>query len=700
MRSFGVLVCLIILALTGYSAIVFKAPKIEADIQARVEQALANESTVPIEVIVDGRKVTLRGSVSDDSQQKELLRRASDVWGALGPIDQLQRLTVISPYRFEATKSENGDVAVRGFAPDIEARDLITADAKAIFGADSEVRIDLAAGAPDGDWRGIAGLGMDALATLNHGEIVIADTDVSLKGNLANSADHETIEIFADAAPESFVWTNDLSVFNQETVPSETSLSKAAEPVEPFTFSIEKEIGGNLNISGYAPDENTRNAMIDQAKEVAKEHPVVADIQIADGMPNANWPELVFAGIGAMAQIEEGRYEVVGTDVSFTGDVVEEHEPSTASNPKADREDEPSQKDVLVDTDAAEALDDVDQTPSTSSYAMTIYKADNGEFWAEGIVPDVETRDRLLSALKTNFVIDDIKAEIEFANGVPSEDWQEFVVDRAWALKVVKSGSLSFEDRNIHLIGVVDTPEDIDTAKTKLTAIDNTMTVELNPIDPRPASKIELVVSSKNGVTLWGNFPSDLTEKDVVSALKLQDYQGGLVGGGRGNAEEWRRSLAGIGGYLPQFENVGITLTDDQPRISGKLYPNGDVDQVTEGLTKLFNNEQEPTIDISITELTYENDTKRTNPLTGKEEVYDRGYWLPIATFSAGLEECQDQSSKILNKDKILFLRGKSTLDSRAQKVIDDLAAVVTNCRRVSSRDWRPYRFTRCNGHE
>jgi hypothetical protein len=86
MRFLGVLACLLALLLTGYSAMVYKAPKVQADIQVRVEQALAGMAGEPIEVTVDGREVTLRGTVSDDGERARLLLAAGSVWGGLGPV--------------------------------------------------------------------------------------------------------------------------------------------------------------------------------------------------------------------------------------------------------------------------------------------------------------------------------------------------------------------------------------------------------------------------------------------------------------------------------------------------------------------------------------------------------------------------------------------------------------------------------------
>ncbi len=700
MRSFGVIVCLAALALTGYSAIVYQAPKIQADIQARTEQALARLTTAPVDIIVDGRNVTLRGTVRDDQERESLLQVAGEVWGGLGPVDGFERLTIMAPYRFTAMKDQNGKAVVEGFAPTVELRDQMSADAEAIFGDDTNVRIDLAAGAPEGDWRGIAGLGMDALAALERGKLIIADHDLSLVGDIAAAADVKVVEIFSDAAPDGFVWTNELSVPAEaeiveaeetgETASLSASDSPAEEPddvkpeetaelVEPFTFTVIKNTDGSLNIGGFAPDEATKQALIDQAKAVAADRPVVADIRIAQGMPNAAWPDLVVAGIGAMAQVESGKYEIIGSEASFNGNVVDDVEEAAIDGLTNQ---EPASGKPASDPEAKAAEADSPPEPSAtiSPYVMTLNKPSDGILLLKGVAPDEATGEKLLTALKQNTGVDDIRVEIEFTDGVPDDGWADFIADRAPALAAVRSGSLSFTGDETHLIGIVDTPEDADLVRTKLAAIDSAMTADLNPIDPRSAAAIELVISPDKGVTLWGDLPEGLTEQDVTHALGLGAFEGGLSEGGRGNADLWRKNLSAIGSYLPQFEHVGIKLDDHEPRIEGKLHSNGNVDQVADGLAQLFDAGQNPKINVSITELTHKDGSKRMNPLTGKEEVYDRGYWLPIVAFSPDLAECRQQSLDILAAEKITFLRGEATLDARAEKIVDSLAAVARKC--------------------
>ncbi len=708
MRFFGIVACLIGLALTGYSAIVYKAPKIEADLQARAQQRFANADLETIDVVVDGRFMILRGTVGDEKERGATLDLAREVWGGLGPVDELERLTVMTPYRFEATKSEDGRTVIDGVAPNAALRDLLKDDAKAIFGDDADITIGVAAGAPEGDWRGIAGLGMDALATLKQGRLLIADTDLSLAGDIGGAEELDAVKIFADAAPEGFTWQNDLAQVQPTEAPEETA---EVEVVEPYTFMVLKEVDGGLSMSGFAPDDETRQAMIDRAKDVALEKPVVADIQIADGMPSAAWPELVFESIDALAGVDAGQYDVVGDDVSFSAGIAEKTVVATEEAPETSEATEaPETFEAAGSTDGsaadpgkseAAAVSSSEEETATAtassattattnvaaeppaepvSYAVTVYKTDRDEIRMEGFLPDAAMRDELLAALKEDFAVADIEADIEFADGELDEDWVRSVAERVVALKAVKSGSLSFRDDEARLIGVVDAPEDVAIVRTRLAAIDDALITELNPIDPRPAAILELVVSPEKGVTLSGHLPKDVTEQEAVKALGLSDYEGGLGEDGRGDAEDWRQNLTAIGGYLPQFEHVGVTLRNEQARIEGKVHAKRNVEQVKARLREVFNADQKATIDISVTELTYDDGMERTNPLTGKDEVYDRGHWLPVVAFAPGLTECRKRTALILTTNRITFLRGEALLDARGQKVIDELAAVATKC--------------------
>ncbi len=685
MRLFGVGSCLAALGLTCYSAITYKAPLIEEDIRERTARALAETSVEEFSLVVDGRTVTLQGAVHDDQERLEILEVASTVWGSRLDLEQdLQLIETVAPYRFGVTKNEGGRISVQGFAPSAEIRTQIHDDAVAIFGQASDIEVNLAKGEPKGDWRAIVGLGMDALATLEQGELVIQDMAVTLSGNVSDPADTEAIDIFADAAPNDVVWTNDLSAVGVLPEATSTGLSSedqlAGGAVDPFTFKVVKNTDGSLMLSGYAPDIDTRDIMIDQAKSISPEIPIVANIRIAEGMPNPDWPELVYAGIGAMAQVEAGTYEVIGDDVAFDGNVTDEEQATTETTGNDDVVakliEEPAEE--ISDAEASSA-----NTAADSDTALTIslHKKDDGSLLVQGLLPKDMAEEKLIAALTETTGMDEIDIQAEQSDVFVDEiDWLGPITDKAVALTVVESGSLTVTDDQSKLVGVVDTPEDISAVQAMITKIAPSMAVDLQPIDPRSAASVELVVSPSNGVTFWGTLPEGLTEEEAAEALGLATYEGGLKQDGRGDAVAWRDHLAMIGGYLPQFEHVGIKLDENAPRIEGKLHASGDVDQITAALTDHFGESELTVIDVSITALTHDDGTTRKNPLTGADEVFDRGYWLPVVSFSSDLSECKKRSSDILGANKITFLRGQSTLDTRAEKTVDALAAVAIKC--------------------
>ena len=303
MRIFGILLCLIALGLTGYSAIAYKAPGIEEDIEARTAQAISAIAGDDVEVRVDGRHVTLSGAVGGAEQKQAMLSAVAAVPGALGPVDALERMATASDYRIDVVKDESGRVTIEGMAPDPASKEAIAAEAGALFGDDLDVDVEIVRGTPSEDWQTAAVSSLDALATMRHGRLSITGSDIVLEGEVAGDADVEAIDMFAETIPEKFTWTHDVGVHR--------------EKAEPFTFSVVKDPDGGLRLSGFAPDEETRETLIERGQAIGGDKPVIADVRVADGMPDEEWPSLVLAGIEAMKDMDAGRFDVVGNDVSF-----------------------------------------------------------------------------------------------------------------------------------------------------------------------------------------------------------------------------------------------------------------------------------------------------------------------------------------------------------------------------------------------
>ena len=663
MRLLGILICLAALGLTGFSALTYKAPAIEAEIERRTTEALANAAADDVDVVVDGRHVTLRGHVTDGEKRQQVLRMAAAVPGAIGPIDRLEQAPVTAALRFVATKDEAGGVRIDAEAPDAQAKIKLEADARALFGDEAGIAIELVEGTPPDGWQMATTSAMDALATLRQGRVSLTEAEVVIEGDVATDADIEAIDLFAAAVPDGYAWHQDVGV--------------RRESVEPFTFSVVKNPDGALRLEGFAPDAETRATLIEASEAIAGGKPVTSDVRIADGMPDQEWPSLVQAGISAMKDMETGRLDVVGTDVSFSSDPETEGGGATAATMAKAEDAAPAPAADAVDAALAPAAELAEPQPTPT---ITIDKVETGLWSIRGVVPDARAEETLVAALQDRAGDEEIDVELDVAGIDSDEDWMTYAADHIRTLDEVSAGRLSLDDFEAHLIGVVETPEDIEPVQTALAAIDQAMTIDLQPIDPRPAASLDLSLSADDGIGLSGALPGDLSEGEALLALGIQRYDGKLEENARGAADVWRGYLADIGAVLPAFEELELSLGGDRPEVRGRVHTHADPDGIGRELVLALGDDRQPLVDVGVTTTIPDDGATRTNPLTGEAEFHRRGYWLPVIEIVADKDACYDHASSLLESSKITFLRGEETLDVRAEPTLNVLASLAIVC--------------------
>jgi len=651
----GLLVILLGL-LMGYSASHYKAPEIQADIDTRTEERLASiEAAGGLAVDTDGRHVTLRGYAANDVEKERLINDAEEVWGALGPIDAIELLEVRAPYNFSATKAENGRTTLSGVVPSEAARLLLIEEAERVFGDRVESDLTLASGVPDGDWVGVVSRGMDGLATLNHGRLNVVGSTLELTGEAPARQDVDLIETLRTEPPEGFVW-NSRVVIERPTA-------------SPFTLTVTKGRDA-WQVEGYAPDEATRGRLLSKIQAEAGEAEIKGEVQLADGMPGDDWPDMAVAAIEALAKLETGKLSISDQDVSLDGDVLSQADlkgiQALASNAPGG---EDWQSDLVV------------LRPTIRPYVIAIAKGEDGGWSIAGAVPDEASRDVLIDAVRQTAEGREVEVKLQLADGMPGVDWQAFVQDRLAALHSVETGTLHFEDYDVRLDGTVATLDDADVATTAVADVDPKIETELEALDPTRDAFLDLRLSPDDGVTVNGALPSGLSKAETVELLGLEaGYDGEISQTGRGDAEAWRRDLRTIGSYLPEFETVELSLKDGRAGVAGETYAKSDAEQVIEKLTDALKERWQPALQIAASEQHYADGTRRTNPLSGIDEEYRRGFWLPVTTIEAGLDACRTRTSLILASNKITFLVGEARLDARARRIINDLSSVAFGC--------------------
>lgn len=642
--------------LMGYSASRYQAPIIQADIDQRTEERLASlETATGIEIEADGRHVTLRGRAASEAEKERIIESASDVWGALGPIDEIELLEVAKPYELSVVKDEDGRIILSGVVPSEAAKMALLAEAKERFDDKIEDDLELAAGAPGGDWVGAVGRGMQGLAGLDHGRLAMVDGSIDLSGEAAFGEDVERIDALKAEPLDGFTWTGALDV--------------AKPTIQPFTFAVEKD-GGAWKVRGYAPDEATRGRLLAKIQAVAGEEEVIADIALADGMPDGDWPAATEAAVDAMARMETGTLDIADHDVQFDGDVASASDLEAIQALAADA---PGSADWQSDL--------VVFRPTIRPYVVEIEKREGGGWALAGAVPDEASRDTLLKAATEAAAGGDVEVRLQLADGVPGVDWQAFVGDRLAALDSVDAGTLRFEDYDVSLDGVVATIDAAEEAGVEVAGIDPKIATDLEVLDPTVDAFLDLRLSPDDGVTLNGALPSGLSEQEAVEILGLEaGHDGELSENGRGDTLAWREDLATIGSYLPEFETVELSLKDGRAEIDGEVHAKSDAGQIVEKLTAALDQRWQPELKLAAINESPADGARRTNPLSGIDEEYRRGFWLPVTTVQAGLDACRMRTSAILASDKITFLVGEARLDARARRVINDLSAVAIGC--------------------
>ncbi|RYE72716.1 MAG: hypothetical protein EOP19_30150, partial [Hyphomicrobiales bacterium] len=188
----------------------------------------------------------------------------------------------------------NGSILVTGYVPDQASKDRLAN----LAGVDASA-LELARGAPDRFLSGIDFV-IDALRHMSEGSVTIEGTSISLTGRAATLADYSELRTTISlGAPQGLI------LKSSDILPPMAS---------PFTWTAEKADGGTINLSGYVPDDATRDAQHQAA-------PIGADATtMADGEPG-DFRRLSTAALDVLELLDTGKVSYDGKVWSVTGAV-------------------------------------------------------------------------------------------------------------------------------------------------------------------------------------------------------------------------------------------------------------------------------------------------------------------------------------------------------------------------------------------
>lgn len=172
------------------------AARLEARLEARALQSLQRAGIDWASVTLDGQTAILTGGAPSGDAAHAAARsvlRSSGRGGLLfGGISQVENhahtAEPVRPYVWTAEKMPDGKLVLSGHVPSKALRADLMQEAAAVSAGPAEDRMTVAAGAPDGNWQGIAKLAIRQLAGLEAGRAVLENTLLTVRGQSMDDA--------------------------------------------------------------------------------------------------------------------------------------------------------------------------------------------------------------------------------------------------------------------------------------------------------------------------------------------------------------------------------------------------------------------------------------------------------------------------------------------------------------------------------
>ncbi|MEZ5954791.1 MAG: OmpA family protein [Hyphomonas sp.] len=184
---------------------------LEAQLQQRASAALADDGHDWAHVTMRGQRAVLGGAApSEDavmSAADTLLHSNGPggvVFGGVTIVESaVEPGKPVSPFDWRAIRTPDGDWVLAGYAPTRRIREQILGDAERwAEGRAVDNQMTLAAGAPGGNWQGVARMGLEILSDTDSGEARLIDRTLRVSAVVMDSAERARLSaIVANIAP-------------------------------------------------------------------------------------------------------------------------------------------------------------------------------------------------------------------------------------------------------------------------------------------------------------------------------------------------------------------------------------------------------------------------------------------------------------------------------------------------------------------
>lgn len=431
-RRLGWLAGLPVLALVTAGAIHLGTPRIEDGLAAAASRIAAETGEAGAEPWlrseVRGRDLVARGEAPSPEARTDALARLSALPGLHRLTNAIGFVEQASPFAWSATRIGHDRIELSGDRPAeigiaALAAGLAPAMPPGVRLVDASRR---ARGAPP-DFQAAASYGLARLAELLPGGVAtISDTTLSFVGEAASVADYDRFRTALGQPPHGY------TLATVEVLPAK---------VDDFRFSVTRERGGPVVLTGNVVSEAARAEIRALASEAADGAPVEDRTRTARGLDTAIDPaaltRFVFKVAGLM---QDGSVDLAGATLSAAGTAL----------------DRQAVKEIGALIQGARPAGTGEGPVSLVARPLSPYKVsirrEAESVTLSGHLPDDRARERLLAALRPRFFHERIVDRLRIAEGAPAE--LPAILDLALGpLSTLASGEVAIADRTVRLTG-------------------------------------------------------------------------------------------------------------------------------------------------------------------------------------------------------------------------------------------------------
>lgn len=293
-KKIGLMLLLAGVAVLGFWGTWHQGPRMEAQVRAGAS-TIAPQAKHDVSITVSGRDITLTGLADTDTEAASLTALANQIVGRRVVRSDLTVLPIAAPYLTTITKAADGSFAASGAISTESLRaDLLDT-------TDALNALTLSSGAPK-DYDTALTNGLTALASLDEGTLTVSDTAVSLSGLAPDQTTLDSASAALAALPAPIVVTDTVRYIPVAT---------------PYTLDATKDASGSIQLSGYTPSDQDRDALA-QATGVD-----TSQLVVARGAPEG-WAASTRAGLAALGKLTDGTLSLKDTNLRITGTALDD----------------------------------------------------------------------------------------------------------------------------------------------------------------------------------------------------------------------------------------------------------------------------------------------------------------------------------------------------------------------------------------